>query len=94
MPPTSSSVPRSSRPTPHEKPPARSPGPTGLLQTDCLVFFENLEVVKAAQEEQVGDLLYHFEGVRDSARPEGIPNPIYLVADLAGQHWRPILTIV
>jgi hypothetical protein len=44
-----------------------------LLQPSRLVLFECVQVVETPQEEQIRDLLDHFNGIGDAARPEGIP---------------------
>jgi hypothetical protein len=45
-----------------------------------------VQVVEAADEEQVGDLLDHLQRVRDAAGPEGVPDAVDLVLDVAGDH--------
>jgi hypothetical protein len=54
-------------------------------------FFRRLalfssRVVQAAQEEQVGDLLDHFNGVGDAAGPEGVPDLVDFAFEVAGEH--------
>ena len=50
----------------------------GLAETVGLIFGEGLEVVEAAEEEQVSDLLNDFEGVGDTTGPEGVPDGVDL----------------
>jgi hypothetical protein len=45
-----------------------------------------VQVVEPAQEEQVRDLLDDLERVRNAAGPEGVPDPVDLALELAGQH--------
>ena len=42
----------------------------GLAETVSLIFGESLQIVEAAEEEQVSDLLNDFEGVGDATGPE------------------------
>lgn len=58
----------------------------GFLQPGGLVFFQGVEVVQAAQEEQVGDLLDDFDRVGDAARPEGVPDLVDFAFEVAGEH--------
>lgn len=51
-----------------------------------LVFFERVQVVEPAQEEQVGDLLDHLDGVGDAAGPEGVPDLVDFAFEFAGEH--------
>jgi hypothetical protein len=48
------------------------------------VLLHELQVVKALDEQQVGDLLDDLDRVGDSARPEGIPHAIDLALELVG----------
>ena len=50
----------------------------GLAEAIGLVFGERLQIVKAAEEEQVSDLLNDFEGVGDATGPEGVPDGVDL----------------
>ena len=50
----------------------------GLDEAIGLVFGEGLQVVEAAEEEQVSDLLNDFEGVGDTTGPEGVPDGVDL----------------
>ncbi len=47
-----------------------------------------MQVVEALEEQQVRELFHHFEGVRDAARPEGVPDSVDLRSEFAGQHGR------
>ena len=58
----------------------------GALQAGGLVFFQGVQVVQAAQKEQVGDLLDDFDGVGDAAGPEGIPDLVDFAFEVAGEH--------
>lgn len=51
-----------------------------------LVLLQGVEVVKVAQEEQVGDLIHHPQWVGDTTEPEGVPNLVDLGFDDAGDH--------
>ncbi len=57
-----------------------------LLQPRGLVFFQGVQVIQAAQEEQVGDLLDDLQRVGDAAGPEGIPDSVDPALDFAGHH--------
>jgi len=54
-----------------------------------LVFFQGVQVVQAAQEEQIGDLLNHLNGVGNAARPKGVPNLVNLAFEVASQRGLP-----
>jgi hypothetical protein len=58
----------------------------GLSQAHGLVFFQGVQVVQTAQEQQVGDLLHHLQRVGDAAGPERIPDGVNLAAKFAGEH--------
>ncbi len=58
----------------------------GAAQAVGLVFFERVQVVEPAQEEQVGDLLDDFERVGDAAGPEGVPDLVDFAFEVAGEH--------
>lgn len=45
-----------------------------------------MKIVEALDEEQVGDLLDHPEGIGHPARPEGIPDLVDLGADWPSEH--------
>ncbi len=49
-----------------------------LAEAVRLVLLEDLEVVEALEEEEVGELLDHLEGIGDPARPEGVPDAVDL----------------
>ena len=51
-----------------------------LAQRHGLVFLQGVQVVQAAQEQQVSDLLHHLQRVGDAARPERIPDGVDLAA--------------
>ena len=57
-----------------------------LLEPGGLVLLQRVQVVQAAQEEQVGDLLDHLQRVGDAAGPEGVPDLVDLALDVAGDH--------
>jgi hypothetical protein len=68
-------------------PPLREDPPLhGDAQRLGLVLLQGLEVVQALDEEEIGDLLDHREGVRDPAGPEGVPDAVDLVADFTCEH--------
>jgi hypothetical protein len=52
------------------------PGDAGLL------LGQRLNVVEAADEQQVGDLLDDLQRVADAARPEGVPDAVDLALQL------------
>jgi len=56
------------------------------LRRHRLALLQRLEVVEAAQEEQVGELLHHLQRVGDAARPERIPQPPDPRLQVIGQH--------
>ena len=56
----------------------------GFAESGGFGLFEGLEFIEAAEEEEVGDLFDDFEGVGNAARPEGIPDCVYLLFDFAG----------
>ena len=43
-------------------------------------------VVQVADEHEVGHLLYHIQRIRDSARPEDVPQGVHFVLQFAGDH--------
>jgi hypothetical protein len=45
-----------------------------------------MQVVQAAQKEQISDLLNHFNRVGNAARPEGVPNLVNFAFEIAGEH--------
>jgi hypothetical protein len=47
-----------------------------------------VQVVQAAQKEQIGDLLNHLYGVGNAAGPEGVPDLVYLAFEFASEHVR------
>ncbi len=55
-----------------------------------LALFKSMEVVEPFDKQKVGNLLDDRERVRHAARPEGVPNLIYLIADVARQHCSPL----
>ncbi len=57
-----------------------------LLGAGRLEFLGRVQVVEPLDEQQVRDLLDHFERVTDTARPEGVPNTVDLTTDFAGEH--------
>lgn len=58
----------------------------GLAEAIGFALFELLLFVETADEQEVGDLLDHFERVGDATGPESIPNLIDLITDFAGKH--------
>ena len=50
------------------------------------MFFELLELIETAQEEQVSNLFDHFERVGDAACPEGVPDAVDVVVNFTGEH--------
>lgn len=43
-----------------------------------------LKIVEAVEEEQVGDLFDNFERVGNAAKPERVPDAVYLPPDFTG----------
>lgn len=64
----------------------------GLAEAGGFALFEFLDFVEALQEEQVGDLFDDFDRVGNAAGPEGIPDAVDLIADIAGEHWSLLLS--
>jgi len=58
-----------------------------LFQPRGLVLLQRVQVVQAAQEEQVSDLLNDFERVGNAAGPECVPDLVDLALDGAGDHF-------
>jgi len=58
----------------------------GLVEPGGFVLGQRVQVVQAAEEEEVGDLLHHLQGVGDAAGPEGVPDAVDLGFDCAGDH--------
>ncbi len=55
-----------------------------------LAFLQLLHLVEALEEEQIGDLLDDVHGVGDAARPERVPDTIYLIANITCEHAVPL----
>ena len=55
-----------------------------LFQAGGFELFQGVELVQAAQEKEIGDLLDDFKGVGDAAGPEGVPNAVDLAANFTG----------
>lgn len=51
-----------------------------------LAFLQGMQIVEPLDEEQIGDLLDHREGIGYTAGPEGVPDLIDLIPDFAGAH--------
>ncbi len=58
----------------------------GFAGDGRFAFGEDLDVVKAADEQQIGELFDHFKGVGDAAGPERIPDTVDLALQLTGDH--------
>jgi hypothetical protein len=58
----------------------------GRAQAYGFVFFQGVQVVQAAQKQQVSDLLHHLQGVGDAAGPERVPDSVNLAAQFAREH--------
>jgi hypothetical protein len=58
----------------------------GRTQAHGFVFFQGVQVVQAAQKQQVGDWLHHLQGVGDATSPERVPDNVNLAAQLAREH--------
>jgi hypothetical protein len=58
----------------------------GPLQPCGFQFFERLKFVQPLDEEQISNLLDDFQRVRNPAGPKRIPDLIYLVTNLIGEH--------
>jgi len=57
-----------------------------LLFPIGLQFLGNFLFVQSLQEKKIGNLFNNFEGIRNAARPEGIPDLIDLTAYFTGKH--------
>ena len=49
-------------------------------------FLLALGIVQHLHKEEVSHLFEHRNGIGNTARPEGIPNVVYLVLDFSGYH--------
>jgi hypothetical protein len=49
-------------------------------------FLGDFLLIQALEKKQVGDLLDHFKRVGNTTRPERIPDPVNLTANLTGKH--------
>jgi hypothetical protein len=74
------------RPAPHIIAFGEDAALQGLLEAGGSVFFQGVQVVQAAQEEQIGNLLDDFDGVGDAAGPEGVPDLVDFAFEVAGEH--------
>ena len=57
-----------------------------LAKAAGLVLFEDLKVIQAPDEEEIGDLFDHLQRVGDAAGPEGVPDLVYLRSYGACEH--------
>ena len=57
-----------------------------LLERLGLAFFGGVEIVQAAEEKKVGNLLNDFQRVGDAAGPKSIPDLINLRANFTSKH--------
>jgi hypothetical protein len=57
-----------------------------FLEPGGLVLLQGMEIVEAPQEQEIGDLLDYLERVGNAPGPEGIPDAVDLIPDLAGEH--------
>jgi hypothetical protein len=62
--------------------------PARLIVSDAAgpVVFQCLQLVKPADEEQIGDLFDDFQRVRNAARPERVPELIDFITEFAGEY--------
>ena len=67
-------------------PSGKMPFSIGRLEAVGLPFLPGMQVVEPPYEEEVSDLLHHFEGVGNAARPERIPDAVNLVFQFASNH--------
>jgi len=58
----------------------------GLLGSLAAALLQGFQLIQPPNEQQVGELLQNLQRVGDAATPEGISDPIDLVAQLAGEH--------
>jgi hypothetical protein len=58
----------------------------GLLEATRFVLFEGVEIIEAAQEQQIGDLFHDLKRVGNATGPEGVPDAVDLVPNVACQH--------
>ena len=64
----------------------KNPAGHRLLEAGGFALLQRLQIIEALQEKQIGDLLDDFDGVRDAAAPESIPEGIDFTADIASEH--------
>lgn len=50
------------------------------------IFFKHVQVIQAAQKDEIGNLFDHLKRVGNTARPKGILDAIDLIADFTGEH--------
>jgi len=58
----------------------------GFSEAVRLQLFHRLKFIETPEEQQVGDLLDHLKRVGDPPAPEGIPDGVNLVANVACEH--------
>ena len=58
----------------------------GDVERPRLVLLQGMEIVQTLDEEEEGDLLDHRERIGDPAGPEGVPDAVDLIPDIACQH--------
>lgn len=56
-----------------------------LFEAGGFQFFECLQFVETAEEEEIGNLFDDFERVGNSSGPERVPDGVDLTADFAGE---------
>ena len=66
------------------------PDALALAGASGLLLGQRVEVIQAADEQQVGDLFDHLQRIGDAARPERIPDPVDIALQLAGDHDPPL----
>ncbi len=57
-----------------------------LFESIGPVLLQLVQIVEAADKQQIGDLFDHLQRIRNAAGPESVPNAINLILDVAGDH--------
>jgi hypothetical protein len=57
-----------------------------LAGTLAAALLQGFQLIQPPNKQQVGELFQHLQRVGDAAAPEGIPDPIDLVAELTGEN--------
>lgn len=77
------------RPALRVLPLGKDPALHPLVEPMGLVLLQLVQIVKAADKQQIGDLFDHLQRIRNAAGPESVPNAIDLILDVTGDHGVP-----